>query len=67
MAYVQTILMLLVFVNLFDTPVRGSLGMAVAIPVTMAFCGMTFGMSFLIYRHTSIAYSQSRTSDFIVV
>ncbi|XP_075551060.1 ABC transporter G family member 23-like isoform X3 [Dermacentor variabilis] len=43
MAYMQTVLMLVVFVSVFDTPVRGSLGAAFFIPVLMALCGMNFG------------------------
>lgn len=43
MAYMQTVLMLVVFVSVFDTPVRGSLGSAFVIPVLMALCGMNFG------------------------
>ncbi|KAL1430207.1 hypothetical protein MTO96_015273 [Rhipicephalus appendiculatus] len=43
MAYMQTVLMLVVFVSVFDTPVRGSLCAAFFIPVLMALCGMNFG------------------------
>lgn len=43
MAYLQTVFMLIVFVNVFNTPIRGSLAVAYAIPVIMAFCGMNFG------------------------
>ncbi|CAN7974984.1 unnamed protein product, partial [Ixodes persulcatus] len=44
LAYMQTVFMLIVFVNVFDAPIRGSLLMCFVIPVTMAFCGMNFGM-----------------------
>ncbi|XP_077540041.1 ABC transporter G family member 20-like [Haemaphysalis longicornis] len=43
MAYMQTVLMLVVFVSLFDTPVRGSYTAAFFLPVFMALCGMCFG------------------------
>ncbi|XP_064483136.1 ABC transporter G family member 20-like isoform X1 [Ornithodoros turicata] len=43
LAYMQTMLMLLTFVYIFDLPVRGSLLMAFLLPLTMAFCGMSFG------------------------
>ncbi|CAN8025487.1 unnamed protein product, partial [Ixodes persulcatus] len=43
LAYMQTVFMLIVFVNVFDAPIRGSLLMCFVIPVTMAFCGMNFG------------------------
>ncbi|XP_065301125.1 ABC transporter G family member 20-like isoform X5 [Dermacentor albipictus] len=43
LAYVQTVFMLVVFVSVFDTPVRGSIFVAFIIPVFMAFTGMNFG------------------------
>ncbi|KAH7967021.1 hypothetical protein HPB49_021357 [Dermacentor silvarum] len=43
LAYVQTVFMLVVFVSVFDTPVRGSIVVAFIIPVFMSFTGMNFG------------------------
>ncbi|XP_077512086.1 ABC transporter G family member 20-like [Amblyomma americanum] len=43
LAYVQTVFTLVVFVCVFDTPVRGSIVVAFVIPMLMAFTGMNFG------------------------